>query len=344
MESSQKRKNRQIMLLILLFVSIILVSLYSVSVGSINISIPDILKIITGQEVADNTYGPIILNIRLPRVLATIIGGACLAVSGLLLQIFFRNPIVEPYILGVSSGASLFVGLVLLGGYTFGFSTITPMGLFVGSFAGAMVVMMAVVFAAKKVKSITTLLIIGMMAGFICNAMTGILTAFADKEQLHGFIMWSMGSFSGFTWTQVRFLYVVGVPIIILSYILSKPLNAMLFGENYAISMGLSMKTFRMVVIVIASILTATITAFAGPISFVGLAVPHMVRITFGTSDNRFLIPGVVLAGALMMCVCDLVARMILAPIELPLGVITSLIGAPIVVYLLLNKTKGNEL
>ena len=132
--------------------------------------------------------------------------------------------------------------------------------------------------------------------------------------------------------------------MIILAFILSKPLNAMLFGENYAISMGLSMKKFRVIVILIASVLTATITAFAGPISFVGLAVPHMVRITLGTSDNRILIPGVILAGALMTGVCDLIARMILSPIELPLGVITALIGAPIVVYLLVHKTKGNEL
>lgn len=344
MESIKNRKARQLSILVLIFVAIVVVSLYSISVGSINISIPDILSILSGKAVADDTFGPIIMNIRLPRTLATIMGGACLALSGLLLQIFFKNPIVEPYILGVSSGATLFVGLVLLGGFSFGLKSLPPMGLFGGAFLGAMLVMVVVVFAAQKVKNITTLLIIGMMAGFICNAFTSILTAFADKEQLHGFVMWSMGSFSGFSWPQVQFLYGIGLPMIILAFVLSKPLNAMLFGENYAISMGLSMKKFRVIVILIASVLTATITAFAGPISFVGLAVPHMVRITLGTSDNRILIPGVILAGALMTGVCDLIARMILSPIELPLGVITALIGAPIVVYLLVHKTKGNEL
>lgn len=339
---TKQRKNKQLLLVMLLLLLTIMVFLISISVGSVNISLKEVVRILTGQGIENNTYSSIVMNIRLPRALATVVGGSCLAVSGLLLQIFFRNPIVEPYVLGISSGATLFVGLVVLGGYSFGAKYITPMLLFGGAFIGAMIVMIVVVFAAKKVKNVTTLLIIGMMAGFICSAMTSILTAFADKEEVHGFMMWTMGSFSGFSWSQVKCLYLLGVPFILLSFILSKPLNAMLFGENYAISMGLSIKKIRMIIILIASVLTATITAFAGPISFVGLAVPHMVRITFGTSDNRILIPGVIISGALMTGVCDLGARMLLAPIELPLSAITSLIGAPIVVYLLLRK--GNDL
>jgi len=342
MDQKKQRRNRQIFLIVLLLALIIIVSLISISVGSVNISLKNVVGILMGWDIGNNTFKSIVMDIRLPRVLATVIGGACLAVSGLLLQIFFRNPIVEPYVLGISSGASLFVGLVVLGGYTFGVKHVTPMFLFGGAFIGAMIVMLAVVFAAKKVKNITTLLIIGMMAGFICSALTSMLTAFADKESLHGFIMWTMGSFSGFSWLQDKYLYILGVPFILLSFLLSKPLNAMLFGENYALSMGLSIKTFRMIIILIASVLTATITAFAGPIAFVGLAVPHMVRITFGTSDNRILIPGVIISGALMTGVCDLGARMLLAPTELPLGAITSLFGAPIVIYLLLRK--GDDL
>jgi len=342
MDQKKQRRNRQIFLIVLLLALIIIVSLISISVGSVNISLKNVVGILMGWDIGNNTFKSIVMDIRLPRVLATVIGGACLAVSGLLLQIFFRNPIVEPYVLGISSGASLFVGLVVLGGYTFGVKHVTPMFLFGGAFIGAMIVMLAVVFAAKKVKNITTLLIIGMMAGFICSALTSMLTAFADKESLHGFIMWTMGSFSGFSWLQDKYLYILGVPFILLSFLLSKPLNAMLFGENYALSMGLSIKTFRMIIILIASVLTATITAFAGPIAFVGLAVPHMVRITFGTSDNRILIPEVIISGALMTGVCDLGARMLLAPTELPLGAITSLFGAPIVIYLLLRK--GDDL
>lgn len=341
MELIKSKQNKKLLLISLLLLLTILTFLFNISVGSVNICIQDVVRIFTGGVIQNNTYRNIVMNIRLPRALATVIGGACLAVSGLLLQIFFRNPIVEPYVLGISSGATLFVGLTVLGGYTFGAKHITPMFLFGGAFLGAMTVMLVVVFAAKKVKSITTLLIIGMMAGFICSAITSILTAFADKEKIHGYLMWTMGSFSGFSWLQTKYLYLIAIPFIILSFILSKPLNAMLFGEKYAISMGLSIKKFRMIIILIASVLTATVTAFSGPISFVGLAVPHMVRIIFGTSDNRVLIPGVIISGALMTEMCDLGARMLLAPVELPLSAITSLIGAPIVVYLLLRKGNG---
>lgn len=340
LRDSQRKEKRNVQLLIIgmLFCLTVFVFLISISIGSVNISLEDVVKVLTGSKVENTTFKPIIMNIRLPRTLATIIGGACLAVSGLLLQIFFRNPIVEPYVLGISSGATLFVGIVVLGGYTFGLNHVSPMFLFSGAFIGSMIVMLTVVFATKRVKNVTTLLIIGIMAGFICSAVTSILTAFADKEKITGYLMWTMGSFSGFSWTQVKCLALIGIPVIFMTFFISKPLNVMLFGDKYAISMGLNIKFFRMIIIIIASILTAVITAFAGPISFVGLAVPHIVRITFGTSDNKILIPAVIISGSFMMCICDLGARMLLSPIELPLGAITSLIGAPIVLYLLLRK------
>lgn len=337
-----QRKARQLAFMMVLIFATIFIFLLSISMGSVKISLKDVVKVFLGRDIDNNIYKSIIMNIRLPRALATIIGGACLAVSGLLLQIFFNNPIVEPYVLGISSGSTLFVGLVVLGGFKFGVKSVSPMFLFTGAFIGAMLVMVIVIFATKKVKNITTLLIIGIMTGFICSAATSILTAFADKEQVHGFTMWMMGSFSGFSWSQVRFLYPIVIPLIIVCFSLSKPLNAMLFGDNYAITMGLNIKKFRILVVFIASVLTAAITAFAGPISFIGLAVPHMMRIIFKTTDNRVLIPGVVIGGALMTSLCDLVARMILSPIELPLGAITSFIGAPIVLYLLMRK--GNEM
>lgn len=332
------KKRKQLCVIVLLIILTAFISVLSISVGSVNISFLNVIKIIFGAHVDDAVFTSIVFNIRLPRLLAAIIGGAGLSVSGLLLQIFFRNPIVEPYILGISSGSSLFVGLVIMGGYTFGLSSVSPMLLFTGAFIGAMLVMAVVCFASKKVKSITTLLIVGIMAGFICSAGTSILTSFADKEQIAGFVMWTLGSFSGFSWEQVKYLYILLGPILVLTFFISKPLNAMLFGENYAISMGLNIKRFRIIIIVISSILAAGITAFAGPISFVGLAVPHMVRIIFRSSDNRVLIPAVIVSGALMTSVCDLAARMLLSPIELPLSAITSIIGAPIVVYLLLTK------
>lgn len=339
---NNKSKHRYILIFSILIGIGVIVSLLGISMGSINISLDNIIKIIFGQPIDNKIFASIVKGIRVPRVLATILGGACLSVSGLLMQIFFRNPIVEPYVLGISSGASLIVGLLVLGGYSMGISNVTPLALFFGAFLGAMVVMLVVVFAAKKVKSVTTLLIIGIMAGFICGAVTSILTAFADKERIAGFVMWTMGSFAGFSWEQIKYLYIIGSPFIILTFFMSKPLNALLFGENYAISMGLNTKRFRIVIIVIASILTAVITAFAGPISFVGLAVPHIARLIFRTSDNRILIPGVILMGALMTGICDFCARMVMSPVELPLSAVTSLIGAPIVVFLLTRKK--NEL
>jgi len=325
---------------IILLVSVFLLN---ISLGSSSISLGDVIGAFTNSEKTSKIIKSIVINIRLPRTLATVIGGACLATAGVLLQIFFSNPIVEPYILGVSSGSSLFVALVMLAGLKFGLRSISSIGMFIGSFIGAMVIMSLVIFASQKVRSITTLLIIGMMFGYVCGAITSLLSAFADKERLANFTLWTMGSFSGFLWRDVKILYIVGIPFLIIAFLLSKPLNTMLLGEKYAESMGISIRPFRFLLIFISGILTAVVTAFAGPISFVGLAVPHIARIAFRTSDNRIIIPAACCFGAVMTGICDLGARMLLAPIEIPLGAITSLIGAPLLVFLLLNK-KRNEL
>ena len=325
---------------IILLVSVFLLN---ISLGSSSISLGDVIGAFTNSEKTSKIIKSIVINIRLPRTLATVIGGACLATAGVLLQIFFSNPIVEPYILGVSSGSSLFVALVMLAGLKFGLRSISSIGMFIGSFIGAMVIMSLVIFASQKVRSITTLLIIGMMFGYVCGAITSLLSAFADKERLANFTLWTMGSFSGFLWRDVKILYIVGIPFLIIAFLLSKPLNTMLLGEKYAESMGISIRPFRFLLIFISGILTAVVTAFAGPISFVGLAVPHIARIAFRTSNNRIIIPAACCFGAVMTGICDLGARMLLAPIEIPLGAITSLIGAPLLVFLLLNK-KRNEL
>lgn len=338
---TQKKMNRTLFLFLLLGACLLIIFLLNVGIGSADISLKDIWEIFFGDVNELDTKSLIVRRIRLPRAFASIAGGAALAISGFLLQTFFSNPIVEPYVLGISSGSSLFVGLVFLGGFTFGVSTVTPIFLFIGAFIGAMLVMMIVLFASRKVKSIITLLIIGMMAGYVCSAATSILTAFAEKENVKTFTMWTMGSFSGFTWSQIAILYVIVCPMLFLSFCMAKPLNALTMGDKYAESMGIHVKRVRYALILISSILTAAVTAFAGPISFIGLAVPHICRILFHSSDSRILIPAAALGGGLMAGVCDFVARNILSPVELPLGAITSIIGAPIVVYLL---TKKNEL
>jgi iron complex transport system permease protein len=310
----------------------------NVVMGSADISVGEVLKIVCGLIDADETKAIIVMRIRLPRALAAAIGGAALAIAGLLLQTFFSNPIVEPYVLGISSGASLFVGLVLLGGVSFGFAHVTPLAMFVGAFVGSMAVMGIVLVAARQVDSIITLLIIGLMVGYLCGAATSIMTAFADKERLQVFSMWTMGSFAGTTWAQIRMLYLVIVPMIVFAFALAKPLNALAMGDKYAASMGIDVRRVRYLLILIASVLTAAVTAFAGPVSFIGLAVPHICRVAFKTYNNRILVPATAMGGALMAGVCDLIARNAISPVELPLAAVTSVIGAPIVVYLLTRK------
>jgi iron complex transport system permease protein len=255
-----------------------------------------------------------------------------------LLQTFFANPIVDSYVLGVSSGSTLVVGFVMLGGYAFGFRRLSPAALVSGAFLGAVLVMAVILFAARRVKSIVTLLIIGLMCGYLCSAGTGILSAFAEKEQIARFSIWAMGNFSGITWPQLRVLYAFTLPLAAAAFLLGKPLNALNMGENYAISMGINVRRMRGLIILISSLLTASVTAFAGPVSFIGLAVPHICRVLFRTQDARILTPGVALGGALMASLCDFVARTVVSPVELPLGSVTALAGAPLVVWLLSRR------
>ena len=340
---TNENHSRRVMLLGIFAAAAVVVFILNIALGSVSISLSEILGIVTGGADVTETNRAIVQNIRLPRTLATVIGGAALAAAGVLLQVFFNNPIVEPYVLGISSGSTLFVGLVTLGGFSFGMKSIPPMGMVAGAFIGAMAVMLCVIWASGKVKSISTLLIIGLMAGFVCSAVTSMLSALADKEKVTGFYRWSLGSFAGITWEQVAVLYAIGVPFLAAALLMSKSLNSMMLGERYAKSMGVGIRRFRIMIVFISSVLTALVTAFAGPISFVGLAVPHIVRMLLRTSDNRIVLPAVCICGALMTGICDLGTRLLLSPIELPLSALTSIIGAPLVVFLLIRQ-KGQEL
>jgi iron complex transport system permease protein len=317
-----------------------LIFLLNLGVGAAKIDLAEITQILFGAPLEGDKNYLIIQRIRLPRALASLAGGASLAVSGLLLQTYFANPIIEPYILGVTSGSTLFVGLVMLGGFSFGIVRVTPLFLFGGAFLGAMLIMAVILFAAARVKSIVTLLIIGLMAGYVCGAATSILSAYAEKQRLTNFVMWNMGSFSGFTWAQIRLMYGVTAPMLGAAFLLAKPLNLLSMGDHYAHSMGVNVKAARYGIIVISSVLVAATTAFAGPVSFIGLAAPHICRIILQTSNNRLLIPASILGGGLLSGFCDFVARNIVSPMELPLSAITSIIGAPLVVFLLLRKDK----
>ena len=324
----------------LLLAALVVVFLLNVGFGSADIGAGEILSIIFGGEGggADSSGYIIIQRIRLPRALASIAAGGALALAGLLLQTFFANPIVDSYVLGVSSGSTLVVGFVMLGGYAFGFRRPPPAALVSGAFLGAVLVMALILFAARRVKSIVTLLIIGLMCGYLCSAGTGVLSAFAEKEQIARFSIWAMGNFSGITWPQLRVLYALTLPLSAAAFLLGKQLNALNMGENYAVSMGINTRSLRGLIILISSLLTASVTAFAGPVSFIGLAVPHICRVMFRTQDARILTPGVALGGALMASLCDFAARTVVSPVELPLGSVTALVGAPLVVWLLSRR------
>jgi iron complex transport system permease protein len=337
-------KRRFALCYALLLAALVLVFLLNLGFGSADIGAGEIFSIIFGGggDGADSSGYIIIQKIRLPRALTAIAAGGALALAGLLLQTFFANPIVDSYVLGVSSGSTLVVGFVMLGGYAFGFRRLPPAALVSGAFLGAMLVMAVILFAARRVKSIVTLLIIGLMCGYLCSAGTGILSAFAEKEQIARFSIWAMGNFSGVTWPQLRALYVLTLPLAVAAFLLGKQLNALNMGENYAVSMGIHVKSLRSLIILVSSLLTASVTAFTGPVSFIGLAVPHICRVLFRTQDARILTPGVVLGGALMASFCDFLARTAFSPVELPLGSVTALAGAPLVVWLLSRRRYGS--
>jgi iron complex transport system permease protein len=333
-----KRWARYSAVLILLGIGVLLLLVLNVALGSVSIPLGDTVSILINGETSNDTYGPIIWSIRLPRAIGAIISGSALAVAGLVLQVFFRNPIVGPYILGISSGSSFVVSLFILTGFTVGASSINSLSLSLFAFIGAIMVMLLIMAVASRVKSVITLLVIGLMVGFTASAMTSFLIAFAESENVHRFVVWTMGSFSGMNWEEVSILAVAGGLLMVAAYFYTKPLNAFLLGENYAKSMGVNVRAFRYVVLLISSGLAAVVTAFAGPVAFIGLAVPHLTRLLLATSDNRILIPGVILAGALLASICDLLARMLFAPVELPISATTALFGAPLVLFLLLRK------
>ena len=337
----QKRlfSGNNLLIFSLLLAALVLIFLLNIAIGSIKISLPEVAHIIIKNVQDDSVNSTIVWKIRLPRSLAAVTGGAAIAVSGLLLQVFFRNPIVDSYVLGVSSGSTLIMALLILGGFSLGISTLSPICFFMGSFMGALIVTAIILGFAYKVRSPVTLLVVGLMIGYLCSAATGLLTTFADNEKVKGFMIWSMGSFAGFTWDQVKLLAFLGMPFLFLALLISKPLNVFLLGEDYAKSMGVNIRYFRIFIIFVSSVLTAVVTAFAGPVAFVGMSVPHIARLSLRSSDNRILVPATILLGGIITSLCDLVARTLLAPAELTISTVTSFFGVPIVIWLLMKRS-----
>lgn len=318
-----------------------LVFLANVSWGSTPIPLKQIFKILSGAKIETAALETIVMDIRMPRAIAVLVGGAALGVAGLLLQIFFHNPVVDAFVLGISSGSGLAVGLVMLAGMTFGMQSNLPFLVVLAALGGALLVMLFVLALARRLQNLVSLLVVGLFFGYLCSAVNSFLMAFSQKEQLQSYLNWSFGSFSGFTWPQVGILTMIALPAFGYSFLLSKPLNALLLGEDYARSVGVEHLGLRRRIVWVTSILTAIVTAYAGPVAFVGLAVPHLGRLVFRTADNRVLIPATLLLGAIVTGACDLGARTLMSPVELPLTAVTSLFGAPLVIYLVMRRKQG---
>ncbi len=324
-------------LVILLIVSFIV----NIALGSINISFDEIVGILTGC-INDSTHSIIILDIRMPRIVAAIVLGGGLALSGYMLQTFFHNPIAGPFVLGISSGAKLLVAVVMV------FSA--GMGFFVNSFmmiaaalVGSLIVTVFVLLVSGRVKQMPVLIVCGVMVGYICSAVTELVISLADDSNIVNLHNWAMGSFAGTDWKMV----VVFTPIILAGLIaalfMSKQMEAFSFGEVYAKSLGVSVKAFKVFLIMISSILSATVTAFAGPISFVGIAVPHIMREVLKSDKPLVIIPASFLGGAIFCLISDLLARCILAPTELSISTMTAIFGAPVVIIMLIKSRTGKK-
>ena len=311
---------------------------WNINSGSIPISLQDVFRIIFLRDGTETAYN-IIWEIRLPRILAAVILGGALSVSGFLLQTFFGNPIAGPFVLGISSGAKLIVALTMI--FLLGKSIVATSGvMIIAAFTGSMISMGFVLLIAKKVNQMSMLVISGIMIGYICSAVTDFVVTFADDSNIVNLHNWSMGSFSGTTWENVSTMTVVVMTALIITFLMSKPIGAYQLGEGYAQNMGVNIKAFRIALILLSSILSSCVTAFAGPISFVGIAVPHLVKSLLKTSKPLLVIPACFLGGAVFCLFCDLIARTVFAPTELSISSVTAVFGAPIVIYIMIHRKK----
>ena len=330
--------KRHVYLYILICVLLVFTFFLNVCTGSKGVSAGDALSILFTHN-KDSVDGTVIWDIRLPRTVAAFFLGGALSLSGYALQAFFANPIAGPFVLGISSGAKLMVALLMVAASLNGFYLNSGL-LIVAAFAGALIVTRIVILLSGRVKSMSVLIVCGVMVGYICSAVTELAISFADDTNIVNLHSWTMGSFSAVSWSNVAALTPVVCAGFILLFFMSKGIEAYLYGEQYAMSLGMNVTLFRKLLIIVSSMLSATVTAFVGPVSFVGIAVPHMARVLFKTSKPKVLITASFLMGAWFCMLCDLVARRLFAPSELSISTITAVFGAPVVISMLLKREK----
>lgn len=330
--------TRMILSFAFLTVMMCLLLLWNICSGSVRLSPEEIWRILffkTGEE----TGYHIVWDIRLPRILAAALLGGALSVSGFLLQTFFSNPIAGPFVLGISSGSKLLVSLVMIVLLAKGITASSGF-MIVAAFLGAMISMGFVLLISGKVKKMSMLVICGVMISYICSAITDFVVTFADDANIVNLHNWSMGSFSGMSWENIQVMAAVTVLALFLAFLMSKPINAYQMGEVYAQNMGVNILKFRVELILLSSILSGCVTAFAGPISFVGIAVPHLIKNLFQTAKPILVIPGCFLGGAVFCLFCDLIARTVFAPTELSISSVTAVFGAPVVILMMVRNKK----
>ena len=332
------KQKRYILIFLCLAAAMLLLMAANVCIGSVNIPFAEVLRILGGERGAD-VSADIVLQIRLPRALAAAILGGALALSGYLLQTFFHNPIAGPFTLGISSGAKLTVALVMVF-FLEKALRVSSLVLILAAFVGAMISMSLVLLMSRVLNHMSTLIVSGVMIGYICTAVTDFVVTFADDSDIVNLHNWSQGSFSGISWDNVAVMTVVIFLTSAFVFLLSKPISAYQLVEAYAQNMGLNIRLFRALLVLLSSLLSACVTAFAGPVSFVGTAVPQIVKSLFHTARPILMVPACFLGGAVFCLFCDLLARTLFSPTELSISTVTAVFGAPVVIVILLRSKK----
>ena len=333
-----KRRSRYIIVFVVMAVAFCVVAVVNINTGNVDVSISQIIQILMGQGTDIDSYN-IIWKIRLPRIfMAAVLGGA-LAVSGFLLQTYFENPIAGPFVLGISHGAKMMVAITMIV-FVSQFGSVSSYVLIIAAFIGALMSTAFILLISRRIDSMAVLLVAGIMIGYICSAVTEFIITFASDSDIVNLHNWSQGSFSSTNWESLQIASVIVLVCVVLTFLLSKPIGAFQLGEAYAQSMGVNIKRFRFAIITLSSVLSATVTAFAGPISFVGIAVPFLMKRMLNTSRPIVVIPATFMGGAVFCMVCDLIARMAFAPTELNISTVTAIFGAPVVIFMMLNRKK----
>lgn len=335
------KTGRYLAAFLLLIAAVFGLLIANICIGSVTLSMSDILRFFAGKSIEEKA-AKILWNIRFPRAVAALILGGALALAGYLLQTFFHNPIAGPFVLGISSGAKMVVALVMV--FFLGRSIrLSSAAMIVAAFAGAMLSMGFVLLMSRRVNQMSMLVISGIMIGYICSAVTDFVVTFANDAEIVNLHNWSRGSFSGMEWEHVGVMALVVLVSFLFVFLLSKPLGAYQLGESYAKNMGVNVRLLRVLMVVLSSILSACIVAFAGPISFVGVAVPHLMKGLLGTARPILMIPACFLGGSVFCLFCDLLARIMFAPTELSISTVTAVFGAPIVLWVMAKRRKERD-